>query len=306
MDMLAFFRQIIVLLAIVMIAFFAVKGKKLSASDASVFTRLISQVTLPFTLFSAVNAPLTAQQRQGIPFVFLLFSGLYIVSLLLGNIGAKALGMPKGRGILFENGVAFPNAVFIGLPLLEGLFGSLVFLYVGVSTLVFSLIFFTYSVRTMQPGRKATWRDFVTPCNASAVLMLLALAFNVVLPPTVGKIVSGIGAISTPLSLVVIGILLAESDLKAVFQSRFLYFTCLIRNLLFPLLMLGVLLLFKVDAENGLIVLILSACPCATLISVFAKEYDMEAKLAGEMVLLSTILSVGTLPLIAWLGQAVL
>lgn len=306
MDMTAFLRQIAVLLAIVLIACFATKRNALKGSDAAVFTRLISQVTLPFTLFSAVNAPLSAQQRQSIPFVFLLFAGFYILTLLLGRWFTRLCHMPEKRSVIFFNGITFPNAVFIGLPLLEGLFGSLVYLYVGVSTLAFSVIFFTYSISAMQPGRRFSWRDLVTPCNVAVVLMLLVLVFQIVLPSTVSKIVSGVGAISTPLSLVVIGILLADSDIKAVLSNRFLYMACVFRNILLPLLMLGTLALLRVNTENGLIALILYACPCATLVSVFAKQYEIEAKLAGEMVLLSTILSAATLPLIAWLGQVVL
>ena len=306
MDMTAFLRQIAVLLAIILLGYIAAKRKTLSGADAAVFTRLVSNVTLPFTLFSAVNAPLTAQQRQSAPFVFLLFAGAYIVTLLLGRLLTKAGHMPEGRSVILINGATFPNAVFVGLPLLEGLFGSSIYLYVGVSTLAFSVIFFTYSVSVMQPGRGLRWRDFVTPCNAAVVLMLIALVFQITLPPTASKIVSGIGAVSTPLSLIVIGILLADSDLKAVLCNRFLYLACLLRNVLLPLLMLGLLLLLRMNTEDGLIILILYACPCATLISVYAKAYELEAKLAGEMVLLSTILSAVTLPLIAWLGQAVL
>ncbi len=306
MDIFSLLYQIFILLLVISCACLATKVGILKDSDTGIFTRLISQVTLPFTLLSAVDITLSSEQRQLLPIIFGLFMVFYAASVFWGQRLSRAFRLDLAQGVLFSNGIAFPNGVFIGLPLLQGLFGNEVYLYVALSTIAFSLIFFTYGVKSMQPGRKFVWKDLITPCNIATLLMLLILIFEWQMPAIVLTVCSNLGAITTPLSLVVIGIMLAGSNIRAMVSNRFLYLVCLFRNLLLPLLMIFVLRLLPLTQEVRFIMIILYSCPCATLVSVFARQYQLQPKTAGEMILWSTILSVVTMPLISWLALMLL
>ena len=110
----------------------------------------------------------------------------------------------------------------------------------------------------------------------------------------------------TPLSLIIIGVMLSESALSTVLRQKKSYVITALRNLVIPLAGMLVLRLLPLDSDSRLCVLVYLACPCATLTSIFARRYDKAPEFCAHTVILSTILFAATLPVIISVGQAFL
>ena len=110
----------------------------------------------------------------------------------------------------------------------------------------------------------------------------------------------------TPLSLIIIGVMLSESAIVEVLKQKRSYMICILRNLAIPLLAVPILKLLPLTSDARLCVLVYLACPCATLTSIYAIKCDMEPEFSAHTVLLSTLLFAVTLPIIIAVGQGVL
>ena len=114
-----------------------------------------------------------------------------------------------------------------------------------------------------------------------------------------------------PLSMVVIGLRLADVSFRGAFRDRYLYLFLSLRHFILPLAVLFLLWLLSL-VGLGLsevvttVILLLAATPAATSATMFAEKYDCDAVYTSRTVILSTVLSIGTMPLIVLLAELIL
>ena len=147
-------------------------------------------------------------------------------------------------------------------------------------------------------------RDMAALLATVAVIAMLAAGLH--FPDPVQTVLSGVGSMVTPLSLIIIGVMLSESRIVETLREKRSYLIALLRNLGIPLIALPALKLLPMSADARLCVLVYLACPCATLTSIYAIKCDTEPEFAAHTVLLSTLLFAATLPAIIAVGQAFL
>ena len=97
------------------------------------------------------------------------------------------------------------------------------------------------------------------------------------------------------------GILIAGCDLGALLKNARLWRTVAARLLLIPAACVAVFMALGIRGQAAQVVLLLEACPCAAITSVFAVRYRHDEDFACGLVVISTLLSVVTLPLVALL-----
>ena len=177
-------------------------------------------------------------------------------------------------------------------------------LYGAAGIIAFNLLFFTLQI-SLFTRQKFHPKIFLTPLNISTFVLILMLIFHVHFPRPIQTVCSNIGGITTPLALIIVGVMLADGNLLQIVTEKRAYVISLIRNLICPLIMLVVMALLPLDPNLRMAVLIYVACPVANLTSVYAIQHDMEPALCARATLLSTILFAATIPFIIWLGQLV-
>ena len=230
--------------------------------------------------------------------MFLFFGMTTLLSLGFHRARRSAPGLrAAATGLL-----TYPNCTFLGLPLCRALFGDIAILYNAAAVITFNVLFFTVQYNLFT-GKGFRWKNLMTPPVLSTVGLILMLLLGLHFPAPVQTVVSNTGAMITPLSLIIIGVMMSEHSLSAVLKEKLCYLITLLRNLVIPLLAMLVLRLIPIDAASRLCVLVYIACPCATLTTIYAIQNDMEPELCARAVLLSTLLFSLTLPVIITLGQ---
>jgi predicted permease len=108
-------------------------------------------------------------------------------------------------------------------------------------------------------------------------------------------------ALVAPLSMVVIGLRLADMNFKGIFTDKYMYLFLALRHIVLPLAVVGVVklceLFFTVSHEAGMVAVILASAPAATSATMFAEMYDCDANYVSRIVTVSTLLSIATMPL---------
>ena len=111
-----------------------------------------------------------------------------------------------------------------------------------------------------------------------------------------------------PLSMVVIGLRLADVDFRGLFKDLNMYLFLALRHLALPLAVVGIaklLVLIGVPMSSDciLVATILAATPAASSATMFAEKYDCDAGYASKLVAVSTILCIATMPLVVMIAQ---
>ncbi len=305
MPMMLVFRQILCILLYILVGYVAGKIHWIGPELRKDLTTLCANLILPFTILSSSRQTLDAQgfKNLGIAVtVILLVFGLTLaVSLLIHRLRRSGNAIRAASTGL----VTFPNCTFLGLPLCQALFGDMGILYNVAALLVFNVLFFAvqYALFT---GERFHLRLLLTPGMVSTLILIPMLLLQIHFPDPVQTVVGNIGSMITPLSLIIIGVMMSENRLVSLLTEKKAYMIVVIRNLVIPLLACLLLRIVPLESMEKLCVLIYIACPCATLTSLYAIKADKEPELCGRTVLMSTLFFAVTLPLIIAAGQRIL
>lgn len=299
------FTQILVILLYVVIGFVAGKAGLIDPGQRKYLTRLCTNLILPFTILSAANQSVTPRELADLGMAALLALGLFALTTFVALRVQTARGASVPVKVTTISLITYPNCTFLGLPLCRALFGDVAILYNAVAMVAFNVLFFTWQC-SLFTGKPFRFRNLLTPPTISTALLILLLALGVRFPDPVQTVVSSTGAMITPLSLIVIGVMMSENPITAILRETRAYWVVLFRNLVIPLFAALILRLTPFDATGRLCLLVYLSCPCATLTSIYAIQSDMEPELAARGVLLSTMLFALTLPAVIWMGGVLL
>lgn len=204
-------------------------------------------------------------------------------------------------------GSSVGNVGFFGLPVITSLFPGepIVACYSTVYMLGMNFLVFTIGMYLITNDRQfVSFKGaLLNPTSVSVYVALALYLLRIKFPPTVGNMMSLLSKMSTPLCMIVLGMRLASMDFKAIFAQPFAYVVCLLKLVVYPLfVLLLVWFLPFLDELTKVCAYVLSAAPCAAIVLNIAELHNCEQKLCANVVLLTTMLSIITIPLmISWL-----
>lgn len=203
-------------------------------------------------------------------------------------------------------GVAFSNAGFMGFPLVTAVLGGEAVFYAAGFVALLNALQWTY-------GQAKLSRDKSTSNWGSAQKSTGALPVgrcdDLLLPYPGAAVPShphgAIAGMNAPLAMIVLGVYLARTDLKAIFTRPRLYALSAVRLVVIPLLTIACLMLLPAPwRQIGTVLIIVNAAPIGSNIAVYAQHLGLDSSYAVQMVCLSTLLSLITLPVMLSLAAA--
>lgn len=298
-------QQILIIFLEIGIGAVAAKCNVISSEGSKVLSNLVMYITLPCTLLASTNISGGADTVLLMLLGFALLLAFYLVCIGICLALSRSLHLPKGKkAVLIGTGV-MPNSAFIGIPLCTALLGNAWgTVYAAAGIMAYNILFFTYVTRLFQPDQKLNLRSFLTPTNVTTAIMVLMLLLGIRFPAPVQSFVTAVGNCTTPLALMIVGVMLAGSRLADLVKKPFLYLVTGLRCILFPLLFILVLWLLPLDRTLCMGIGILASCPAGSLTVVLARQYDMEGELASQAVAQSTLFIIVSIPALLTLAGA--
>lgn len=230
--------------------------------------------------------------------VLVLSIGVQIVSVILGKILYRNQEPTEGMNLKY--GLICSNAGFLGNPVAEGLYGSVGLAMASVYLIPMRIMMWSsgIAVYTKSTNWKSICRKVLThPCIIACVLGILLMGTGYQLPEVIEKPLTYIGNCNTALSMMVIGMILYGNNLLKMVDGKVLCY-CLMRLVIMPLLLLFVCQLLKMPSLVTGVCVTLTAMPAGATTSILASKYQANEFFATKLVLVSTILSMVTIP--AW------
>ncbi len=211
---------------------------------------------------------------------------------------------PADTAVVRRFGITYANNSFMGLPLLAGVLGEDAVLFGVISMLVFFSFQWTHGV-IIYGGKLSVKSAILNPGIIAIIIGVFFFAVGFKIPAPVFNAMEFMGSMNTPLAMVVIGGQMARSDILAVIKKPKLYVTAAIKLLFVPAITLVLLLPLNMDPLSYCACVILSACPTAGITSMFAQMFKRDESTAAQMVTLSTLLSIITLPIFAVIARQI-
>ena len=198
------------------------------------------------------------------------------------------------------------NCAFFGIPILEALYpetASGLLIYTSVYAIIMNVIGWTLGAAIISQNLQyvSIKKIFLNPATVALVLAIPFFVFEIPLPESLDSMVSLIGRMATPISMLIMGMRLATTDFKRMFTTKQIYISILMKQLLMPLVCLLMVAFLPVDSGMKAVLYIICCCPVASVVLNFSEILGEGQKEAASAVLLSTILSIATLPVMTLL-----
>ena len=249
-----------------------------------------------------------------------LSDGLIIIGLgmvLHGLVAVMAFGLCKGFRDLDERKITefslvFTNTGFIGFPIMEALFGPKGLFLASFYVISFHLFLWSWGIAILARKRsdiKLTVRKiFVNlgsiPCLIGVLLYMAVIPFpNFEIPAFISKFMMYLSNLCTPISVLITGALLATRSPKQIFGSGKIYYFSAMKLVVIPLVVCVIAKLVGLPSYLILFATVEAALPSAATITMFSEMYGLNAGYASQTVGTSSLLSVGTLPLVLLVAQ---
>ena len=200
--------------------------------------------------------------------------------------------------------VIFGNTGFMGFPLMSAILGEDSLIYSMPVFVAFNLGVWTYGVYLMGGKENFSIKKVLLSPPILGILVALPMFFlGIRLPSAIGSTIGFVADLNTPLAMIVIGAQMAAADIPATFRNTRLYTTAVLKLIFLPALTVVMLLPLGLNPISFVAVVILAGVPTAGVTAMFAEQFNRDKEGSAQVVTLSTLISIVTLPVVAVIAE---
>ena len=294
------FQEMLVILFGMAMGYLAHRLGYLGGETDQKLSKIILNITMPCLIVASVATGDELPGTAEILSVLKVAAVFYGMELLLSAVVPRLLGGTDKQKGVWRYTLVFPNMAFIGYPVAVALFGPEALFYAVILVLPFNLLAYSLGPLMLAGRAKFRWQQLTSPCIIASVIALVVALGHIQLPAIVGECAGFVGNLTTPLSLLVVGSLLAGLSVGKVFASPRLWALTAVRLLVLPALLW--LLLGWMNVEPPMvagIAVILMAMPTAVNGSMLSMEYGGDTECMAQITFLTTLVSIITIPVVS-------
>lgn len=316
------FNQIIILTLLGVTGFIAGKKKFLPEDSHKYISALILKITAPFLIFTTMgNYSFTNETLKNGVYIFIFGIVFILISGFVALGPCKVMCIKDKTKNIYISQSMFGNAIYMAYPLLKAIYGDIGIVYAIFYNIANDAMLWTLGVYLLNKHNSKDWKDnlshLVNPNTIAFLGGIIMIAIKSLFK--IEKIAAydavwnvfyttfnGLGHTTIYLSMIFIGLLLSNIKITGIqdvlYRSSYLVYS-LFKLLVIPIIAIAFFRLTNTffDVFVKRIVVLQLAMPASTIVSALALQYDSDYNAATESILVSTILSMFTLPFIVYL-----
>ena len=311
MDILIVQKQMLIIFTMILVGVYLYKSRHLSNESSRQLSWIIVNITNPITLLCAA---LHEEEKVGaaeVGIAFGCFAIMYAILIPVAYLIPMMLNVDRSRRYAYRMLAIFGNVGFIGIPFANAVLGPKSLIFVSICGLTFNMIMYTYGVASLKktaaeqhPDEEQkndfTLKNIINSGTVMAVVTIIVYLSDIKVPDAVNSTLTYIGNCTTFMSMVVLGVSVAQMVPKEVFTRWRLYVFVLLRQILVPILLIFIL---KPFIKNTLIlhtVAVMSAMPAANLPLMMAKQFGVKEDMISAGIILTTVATIITIPAVMY------
>lgn len=297
-------NSIVPVFFVIALGWFSGKKNIVSKEYKKAFADYVMMFSFPLHLFisSAKANPKTLLDIKVISSFALALMGLYVIAFIIQKHIFKYDSRKAAQGSMV---CAFPNMAFMGIPVLTSLIGPEALISVAIGNIITSLFMIPITTiilesknataSPMEIIKSSLINCIKKPLIIAPILGLLCSVFHIAMPKVIAHSCELIGKSTSGVSLFSLGLIMAS---YTVVLSRQVCFNIFMKNILQPILMGGLIILFNLKGVMAKEILLLCAMPTATISTMFGLKYGVSEVESSSSAILGTIFSIVTLSLL--------
>lgn len=307
--MLIVFLKILVIFLMVGIGFISNKAHVLNGESNKHLVNLMLIITNPALILSSMSNRTPNPKLVNVSITVVI--GSIVFFLIVSAISFCIVKLLKyepeeDAGILMVT-ITAVNTGFMGFPITKAIFGDELMFLMVIENIVLNLYLFSLCIMQMNYGSKSkislkyVIRSSINLCTIAALFGILFFATGLKLPTLVYDLLSSLGSATIPISMIVVGIQLAESDVARMAKNKKLLLACISNEFLVPAITFATVYPLPIATAAKATLIFASCFPCAVVTVGIATKECRNSSLMAEAVALTTFMSMITLPVSAYL-----
>ena len=304
--MLTVFLKIAAIFAMTAIGFTASKTGVLPAESKKYLSNLLLFITSPCMIIGSMTSQTLDAHTfelmiQIVAGSFIFFLAAMAVSFLI----VKLMRCDREDAGVLMVIITAVNTGFMGFPVTKAIFGNTYFFLMVIQNIVLNIYIYSMMVYQMnygfrkKEGIKGMLMPMLNMCTYALIIGLVLMLLKVQLPDILADFINTIGDATIPVSMIVVGVQLSESSIRKMLTNKRLITASLCNVILIPVLTFLAVNWLPLAPESKLILIFAAAFPCAVVSTAIALKENRNAALMAEGVAMTTLLSIGTLPVAA-------
>ncbi|SFE24542.1 hypothetical protein SAMN05216238_11128 [Lentibacillus persicus] len=296
----AFIQEMLILYGIAGIGFAARKASILNENANDVLTQLVLYITLPALILYSLDISFSLSLLKEFVWLFVMSVYILIFACFLAYWMRQHAKLPEKQKSPYEGLIIFGNQGFIGYAVSFILLGEQGIIYLTIFNLCYLILIWTYGIYLFGKNTATiTWKNiFLNPGFLSTIIGLAVFLLPIGWPAMLSTGLETVGKMTIPLSMMMIGILIANVAYKnfaSFIKNTYIWKAALARLIIIPCLLLPFIAL-PAPSHAVLIAVLVSGMPSAPTISLYSQKYGGDTVFPSIGVLLTTLLCIISIP----------
>lgn len=299
-------RKIFQLFLIMGMGVIVVKAGVVKSEDSKVLSKLALYLLVPFAIINAFQLELTPDIQKGVIYACVMGTVMNIGQIGIAAAGKKLLNL----NTVEQNSVVYSNTVNLIIPLVTAILGPEWVIYSSAVASVQLIFLWSHCVGSFAGWENMSVKKMLLNVNMLSVMGgVVLLVTGIRLPAVINEVSDSMANMLGPIAMLIVGMLLAETDLKEMLHRKRLFLVVFLRMIFCPALFLVLLKLSRpelllVDGHGiALTVLLAASSPTATMVTQFSQLYGRDANYAGAINIATTLVCIVTMPLFVYLYE---
>ena len=286
-----------ILLVYLAVGMYCMKVGLIDRDSKEKLVDIILRITLPCMIFNSFNKPLTPEVMKQTALILVVAVSISILSFFLGNVIYNKY--PQKKKSILQYCTLVNNSGFLGMPMVSAVYGSEGLFAASIFIIPNRIFMWTAGLAMF------TTADFRTKCknillNPCIVTVFLGIARRITgfpVPEFLDTAIANTGAVTTPLSMMVIGTMLIGVPWKKLLEPS-IFRLAFVRLIALPLVALYILNLIDAQPLLAGVSLILTGMPAGSTSALLAAKYGADEDYASRCIVTTTIMSLATIPVL--------
>lgn len=336
------FSQMLVLLAMMAVGYWCYKKKWITEESSSHFSKLVVNVFNPVLVVNGVLGQNSSAAGNGVGWNLVFIFAYFAILVVFGLAMPLVLRVEGRYKSIYRLMTIFSNVGFMGIPVIRSIFGNEAMIYVAFYILAYNIMLYTcgmylakksgeeYRNRPLSyleavaangeqtvpvteqathevqsekaAGMKVFFRQMMNPGVIAALVAVVIFAGGITLPEAVVSFCDYMGNTTIPLSMLLIGVSMAQANVREVFRDWRVYVFVLLRMIALPMgmifLLKGIVQAYAIEPIVFGVFIIELGMPVGSIIALMTKEQGGDVAYCTKGVVLSTLASIVTIPII--------
>lgn len=299
-------QEIIKLFVIMFMGYAVVKAGLMKASESKSVSVILVYLVNPCVIVNAFQVEYTPEVQKGLILAVMAAVVIHLLYLLLTAI----LKHPLHLNVIERATAIYSNAGILVIPLVQVLLGQEYVIYSSAFITVQLVLLWTHCKSMLCEESKLEWKKILLNVNIISIFVgVILFVSRVSLPSGVQSVLGMMNNLMGPLGMLLAGMVIADVSMKNVFLRKRNYLSAALRLLIYPILALVIMKIISLFAPVSdfkqilLTVYLASVTPACTTVTSMAQLYDKDAGYASSLYVLTTLLSIVTMPVMVYLYE---